>query len=400
MSDSSFPQKILIVDADKSIAQAIKGPLEKQGIKIDAAADLGTALYMFNQSKYPVVLIDLAFEELPGLVLAQRWRGHDSMEKATTGIVMMSGNAKGQKATDDRLIEEIDGLEIIYKPLNPIHILPVLKKAMINKQRRLKYAEVSTEAARLAKNPKTVHLALELAKANAKDLGIQGQNLVREILEVQEKWQPALEVVDGVLQQAPSNISALNNKGRLLLKLNQLEEALKCMELADKQAPNNVQRINEMAMAYLVAKQPNMSVDKMKQLIGYHPDQPEMKFDMFAKLQAFGYDDYAINLCKDTTSPLEVVRHYNNKGVAMAKAGNVDAAILEYERALKYFPKYRENYRIYYNIALAHLTYKTRAHYEIALEHVGKSLELNPKFEKGLNLKEQLTERLARKTAS
>lgn len=400
MSDSSFPQKILIVDADKSIAQGIRGPLEKQGIKIDAASDLGTALYMFNQSKYPVVLIDLAFEELPGLVLAQRWRGHESSDKAATGMIMMSGNAKGQKATDDRLIEEIDGLEVIYKPLNPIHILPQLKKAMANRVRRLKYTEVSQEATKLAKNPKTIGAALELAKANAKDLGMQGQNLIREILEIQEQWQPALDVVEGVLQQLPSNISALNNKGRLLLKLNQLDEALKVMELADKQAPNNIQRINELALAYLQAKKPGLSVEKMKELIGFHPDQPEMKFDMFAKLQAFGYDDYAINLCKDTTSPLEVIRHYNNKGVALAKAGNVDAAILEYERALKYFPKYRENYRILYNIALAHLTYKTREHYEIALEYVGKCLELNPRFEKGLKVKEQLNERLARKSAS
>lgn len=396
MSDLSFPQKILIVDADKSVAQALKGPLEKQGVKVDAAADLGTALYMFNQAIYPIVFIDIAFEEIPGLVLIQRWRQHDNPDKANTGFILISGNRNKGDAGEERLVQELDDLEIVYKPINPIAILGLLKKVMGIRQRRLRFREVVDQTHKLAGSSKTVASAVEFVKSNMKDFGIKGQDLLREVWEVQSQWQPALEVVDGILKQKNDHLSALNHKGRLLLKLGQTEEALKCMEQADKQAPNNIDRINELAMAFLMAKRPDMSVEKMRQLIQFHPDQPDMKFELFGKLQEFGYDEHAIKLCKDTTSPLDVVRHYNNKGVALAKNGNIEGAILEYERALKYFPKYKENYRILYNIALAHLSYKNRSHYEIALDYIKRCLELNAKFDKALKTKEQIEAQLVK----
>lgn len=402
MSDNTLPQKILIVDADKSVGQGIKGALEKHSIKVDTASDLGTGLYMFNQNMYPVVLIELGFEELPGLVLVQRWRAHDVMDKRNTSFILVAGNRDGHDPSQTKLIEELDDIEVIYKPLNPIHILPILKKAMLTRARRIRFADVSAQAMKLASRPETVQNAIDFVKVNLKDLGPRGHDLLREMYEVQKSWNKAMEVVDGILLQKPENLNALNHKGRLLLKLGRHDDALKYMEHADKQAPNNIQRINEMAMAYLAANKPDMSVKQMRELIRYHPDQPEVKFDMFAKLQEFGFDDYAISLCKDTTDPLEVVRHYNNKGVALAKAGNVEGAIMEYERSLRFYPKYKENYRILYNIALAHLSFKTRSHYEIALDYIMRCLELNEKFEKAIKTKEQIEDQLSKrnKTAS
>ncbi|MBC7532897.1 MAG: response regulator [Oligoflexus sp.] len=396
MADASFPGKILIVDADKSVAQALKGPLEKQGIKVDSAADLGSALYMYNQATYPVVLIDIAFEELPGLVLVQRWRQHENTDRANAGFIIIAGNRNKSDAGEERLVQELDDLEIVFKPINPIAVLALLKKVMGIRQRRLRFKEVSDQANKLASHPKTVPAAVEFVKSNAKDLGVKGQDLLREVYEIQLQWQSALDVVDTILKQKPEQMSALNNKGRLLLKLGQTEEALKFMEQADKQAPNNIDRINEMAIAFLIAKKPDASVEKMRQMMKFHPDRPDMKFELFGKLQEFGYDEHAIKLCKDTTSPIDVVRHYNNKGVALAKNNNVEGAIMEYERALTFFPKFKENYRILYNIAMAHLSYKNRSHYEIALDYVKRCLELNPKFDKALKTKEQITTQLGK----
>ena len=53
-----------------------------------------------------------------------------------------------------------------------------------------------------------------------------------------------------------------------------------------------------------------------------------------------GYDDHANQLCRETASPIEVVRHYNNKGVALAKEGNVEGAMVEYERSLQFYPNF------------------------------------------------------------
>ncbi len=400
MSDSTLPTKILIIDADRSVGQGMKAPLEKQNVKVDLAADLSTGLYLFQQNIYPVVLIELAFEELPGLVLIQRWRQHENPDKRNTAFVLLSGNRASDNMREKKLIDELEDLELLYKPVNPIQLLPILARAMQTRGRRLKYGEIAGRVMQLASRPETVAAAIDLVKSNMKELGPRGQDLLREVHEAQLKWDKALDVVDGMLTSKPDNLSAVNHKGRLLLKLGRNQEALKYMELADKQAPQNIQRINEMAIAYLKTNHPDLSIEKMKEVIKYHPDQPEIKFDLFAKLQEYGFDQHAVNLCKDTTGPLEVVRHYNNKGVALAKAGNVEGAIMEYERALLFFPKYKENYRILYNIAMAHLSYKTRGHYEIAMDYIGKCLELNKSFDKALKTREQITEQLAKKGKS
>lgn len=397
MNDNNLPSKILIIDADRSVGQGLKPHLEKYNIKVDTAGDLSSGLYLYSQNIYPVVLVELGFEELPGLVLIQRWRQHENPDKRNAGFILIAGNRNNENLGEKKLIDELEDLELIYKPLTPIQLLPLLSKAMQTRSRRLKYGEIAAKALQLAAKPDTMSAALDLIKLSAKDLGHRAPDLAREVHETQQQYQEALEVVDGVLVQRPDSLNAMNHKGRLLLKLGRSEEALKAMELADKQAPQNVQRINELAMAYLRTNRPDLSVEKMKEIIKYHPDQPDIKFDMFAKLQEFGYDQHAVALCKETTAPLEVVRHYNNKGVALAKSGNTDGAIMEYERALRFYPSFKENYRILYNIALAHLSYKTRSHYEIAIDYVDKCLQLNPRFEKALKTREQISEQLNKK---
>ncbi|MCX6127833.1 MAG: hypothetical protein NTX25_02065 [Proteobacteria bacterium] len=397
MADTTLPQKILVVDGDKSVGLGVKGMLEKQGIKVDTASELSSATYMFNQNIYPVVLIDMAFEEIPGLVLLQRWRQHENPEKKNAGFIIMAGNRDGHDPGQSKLIEELDGIELIYKPLNPIHLSPSLKKALQTRNRRLKYEDVLLQVKRLSGSGQKIQAAIDCVNANMHDLGVRGQELLREVFELKEEWGKAMEVVDGVLVQKPENLNALNHKGRLLLKLGRSDEALKFMERAEKQAPRNIQRINELAIAYLVAKKPDLSVEKMKELINYYPDQPEVKFDMFAQLQAFGFDEHAVSLCKDTSNPLEVVRHYNNKGVALAQSNNIEGAIMEYERCLRFYPKHKENYRILYNIALAHISFKTRSHYEIAQDYLVRCLELNKKFEKAIKTKMQIDEQLQKR---
>ena len=41
--------------------------LEKYKIKVDVASDRETAMYLFNQNIYPVVLIEIDFPDIPGL---------------------------------------------------------------------------------------------------------------------------------------------------------------------------------------------------------------------------------------------------------------------------------------------------------------------------------------------
>ncbi len=185
-----------------------------------------------------------------------------------------------------------------------------------------------------------------------------------------------------MLDTNPEDIALINAKGRLLMLLGKHKEAAKALEQADKVAPKNIDRINEMATLYLHLKEPQKSVNKMQQLIDLSPEDPDVKFDLYARLYDFGYDDEACQLGKQNSSPMEIVRHYNNKGVLLSREGRSQEALDEYSRAVRFFPKFKENYRIYYNMALAYVSKKTRASYQKAAEYLQKCIDLKSDFDK------------------
>ena len=197
-----------------------------------------------------------------------------------------------------------------------------------------------------------------------------------------------------MLAKQPANTKLLNDKSKLLLQMGNTQEALAIMEKLDKVAPKNIERINSLAQLYLENQKPDASVLKMREMIDFNPEDPDLKFGLFSKLCEMGYDDHASKLCRDTASPLEVIRHYNNKGVALAKEGKIEAAIIEYERSLKFYPKFKDNYKIMYNLALALTSFKTVDQHQNALEYLEKCIKQSPRYEKAHKTKSQVETQL------
>ncbi|MFW7379377.1 MAG: tetratricopeptide repeat protein [Oligoflexus sp.] len=392
--NGNFPSKILLVDSDQSIGHSLKMALERHKINVDVANTRETALYLFNQNYYPVVIIELAFPDTPGLVMLQQWRKHDVNEKGRVGFIVTAGNRNDREPQEARLIEELSGIELIYKPFTAIQLLPYLQKANGERLRNQKFAEVSDVVKTMGRQKKNLDKVLQMIRAELPILGLGGVGLMRELYESHDMYENALTLIDQYLAENQNHIGLLNAKGKILLLQGRVDEALDCMEVADKKAPQNIERINSMAMAYLEVNQPEKAVEKMKQLIDYSPEKTSLKFDLFSKLYDHGFDEHAQELCKETSNPLEVVRHYNNKGVALAKAGRVDQAIAEYERSLEFYPKFKENYRIYYNIAMSNLSFQTRERYQVALDYINRCIELNPKFEKAIRMRGLILEQL------
>jgi tetratricopeptide (TPR) repeat protein len=183
------------------------------------------------------------------------------------------------------------------------------------------------------------------------------------------------------------------------MRLGKFAEAKACLMKSDELAPQNIERLNEMATAFLHLKDPENSVKKFKEILDLSPENPDVKFEMFSKLYDFGYDEHAVKFGKETAKPMEIVRHYNNKGVMLSKDGKTNDAVSEYQRALKFFPQFKENYRIHFNIALAKLQTKTREGYEEAAVCLRKCLELEPTFDKAKKTLETIEKALAPKRA-
>ena len=395
MAQGNLPDKIMIVDDDSTVAGGSVDALGKHGIKVIPASDLETTLYQFNMNKLDVVCIELDFEPQPGLILLQKWLNHEVEEKRATNFIILLSNRNEQVSHQLKLLEELGSFETLNKPFTPIQLLPYLSRGLAAKKRALKLGEIKTRAFNIGRKVEKLDKAIQVIKGDLSSLGAVGFEMMLELYEQHSKWPEALDIVDKLLDSKEKHAGYVNAKGRILLKMGDHEKALSYMEEADKLAPDNISRLNDLALTYLKVNQPDDAVEKMKSLIDYHPEDPDMKFNMFHQLQEFGFDEHAQELCKKTASPMDVVRYYNNKGVALSKAGNVEGALLEYERCLMFFPKFKENYRIYYNIALAHVGYKKRSSYEVSIEYLQKCLELKPSFDKATKLKEQVSAALA-----
>jgi tetratricopeptide (TPR) repeat protein len=379
-SNPTTPNKILVIDDDPSFVTGLEQAMAKHKITVVKASDLDTALYLYNQNRFEVVLVELDFGPLPGLALIQKWRLHENEDRRHTGFIVMASNQR--TSGQDGLARELTDIEIITKPIKDIQLIPLLAKAMSNRQRSLAFAELKAKIITPHVKSGNFDKAIEKVQQSIETLGDKGRRLLLELYEGASRWQETLDTALKMLETKKNDIGLINTAGRMYMRLRKFSQAKTFIEKADELAPQNLDRINEMATLYLQTKEPQKSVERFKELIKLKPESPDYKFEAFKKLYDAGYDEYAIAFGKEVAQPMEVVRHYNNKGVLLAKDGKVKEAIEEYTRALRFFPEFKENFRIYYNLALAHLQLKTAEDIKSAETFLKRALELEPTFEK------------------
>jgi len=376
-----LPSKVLIVDDDPTITKYFEEQLKKFNVNILKANNLETAMYLFNQNRFEVAIVELEFGELPGLALIQKWRNHDVLEKRATGFVVMAGQQRTQGEIN--LIREMGDVELVSKPVNMPQLIPILTRLLLRRREQMAFGEFKQKIIEPFVRAGELKKAIAATERKLAEFGQPGQELLFELLTKAGESERCLTLVDAMLQKQPNNAALLNSKGSMLMKAGKYKEAAVILEQVDKIAPGHIERINEMATLYLHLNKPDASVAKMKELVALNPEKEDVKFQMFSKLYDFGFDEHAQALGKETAKPTEIVRHYNNKGVIMSKNADREGALKEYARALKFYPKFKENYRIYYNIALALIARKSIEGYKEAAENLQKCLELSPDFDKG-----------------
>src|SRR5512140_2652514 len=92
-------RRILLVEDEKTIREAVAAYLEREGYWVTPAEDGEVALDEFAKHRFDVIVLDLMLPKVPGEVVCQRIR-----EQSDVPIIMLT--AKG--AEEDR----IAGLEL------------------------------------------------------------------------------------------------------------------------------------------------------------------------------------------------------------------------------------------------------------------------------------------------
>jgi tetratricopeptide (TPR) repeat protein len=396
--NNSLPSKVLYISSELAGTQELFAFLDKQRVRVLTAIDLSTALYQLNNSLAEVIVIHSEFPEVRGIGVAQKIRDHRIPERAFSGIIIIQ-NKKEIPKGESVLQQELGGIENINYPFKAIQIFHYLQRAMNWRKQDLAFYELNAKVLDYHRKSGQFEKAMDAVKKKLPELGARGPWMLLELYREAGKFDEALQMIDGMMSRSDKeDIRLINAKAQVLMKLGKFQEAKEWLEKADKLAPDNVRRLKEMADVYLEQADPDAAVNAMRKVVKMSPEDPEAKFGMFDKLIGKGYAEHAKKLCQDTTMPEEIVRHYNNKGVLLNKEGQADQALTSYEQALIFFPSHKENYKIYFNLALAHLAQKKPGYLEKAQAALKKVIGLEPTFEKGKNLMQQVEAAVSKQT--
>jgi tetratricopeptide (TPR) repeat protein len=397
---NNLPNKVLIIDSDHSIAAPIASRLKQTGVEVIVATDLNSAQYRFNNEFFRVVLITLTFPEIDGLSLIQKWRDHEIKEKTLSSFVLLT--ASSLRPEQQSLLNELGGIFIHSKPLefgSTIKVLQLAYGAFMKATNNNKIKEVIEDT--LSKGFISPEQALTKIKSEQERLGDAYYELAFNVYTQLDHWEEALDFLSTIPQDKIDPLKKLNLMSKCFMKLGRWEEAKLALRSAEQQAPNHIERLQSLVDIYLNLKDPYNAIQRQKKVLDLTPDdEKDVKFDMFQKLEEHGFDEHAQKFCQETTEPGEVVKHFNNKGVMYAKDQDLDSAITDYKRAISYFPESRDNYLIYYNLALAFVKKKDPELMEKAKMHLETCLTLNPDYPKGEALLNKVNSFLSKQKSS
>lgn len=375
-----LPNKILVVDNDLGVLNSLSKGLESYKINVIPAKNWETALYQYNQQKLDLCLVSLELEELAGTALIQKWRNHEIQSKRH--VAMILSTAQQRRATDTALVKELGEIALITKPIKIPNLLSLMVNAMKMSKSRESIYEIHNKVVLPLLNKNRIDKCLAIAQEKLEPLGSKGKFLSAQVHGEAGKVDYSLDILKNLIEKDSLNMMYHNEIAKIYLKSGQFEKAKKSYELADQAAPQNIDRLNEMARMYLKLKMPEQSIEKFTGILSLTPEQQDIKYDMYDEITKAGFLEHAQEFCKQTSTPKELVRFFNNKGVMHSKTSNYNEAIDEYQKATHLIPGSKELYRVLYNMALAHINLKTKPNLEKAHELLLESLKLQGNFEK------------------
>ena len=157
--------KLLVIDDDPHICEAIKLYLENEGYEVKTAGDGAEGVSMFKMYDPDLVLLDIMMPKKDGWQVCREIR-----EGSSKPIIMLT--AKGE--VEDRIIGlELGADDYLVKPFSPRELV-ARSRALLRRQAALLGMELLKQGSRLSVLPceedaftYIEHMAEELAKGSA-----------------------------------------------------------------------------------------------------------------------------------------------------------------------------------------------------------------------------------------
>ena len=139
-----MPYRILLVEDEEHIQQALKLNLEMEGYYVNVAADGNKAIRDFRDQKFDLVILDIMIPEMDGLMVCEHIRLHDAdvpvlfLSAKNTPSDRIQGLRKG---ADDYLTKPFDLEELLLRVKKLIEKNNKIQSGSDNKLSQYKFGE-------------------------------------------------------------------------------------------------------------------------------------------------------------------------------------------------------------------------------------------------------------------
>ncbi len=343
----------VIVDNDSTVQNEIRSALNEMGVEdIKIFNDGETALnYLEENSNPDLILQEWRIPKITGPLFLQKAK--ETGAKTTPFIACSSLVEK----SDIPFLREMGIAHVLKKPIQRNELIkgiawtiqqdrrPTDKVALERKTRQF-LADKNFEEAE-----KTIALYL-----SDEAIGHGPKQLLRaELAYAKGDYEKARDLSIDAMKQGGESILVLNLLGKAMLQLRVLETALKCFERAQELAPQNLERLCQMAEISAELGDEGKAealLDKVDDMDpnGNKGDESRAKIALNK-----GDSKGAKNIMSQLESVQSVVAYMNNRAIAMARCGMVDEGIQQYRRTVEALPDNRPDIEsvVWYNLALA-----------------------------------------------
>ena len=156
--------RILIVEDESALAQALAQGLLRYGYSVDIASDGEEALYMTEINTYDLLLLDLNLPKIDGVEVCRRLRTAGSR----VGILMLTARS----GLDDRIIGLDSGADDYL--IKPFQFAELLARVRAILRRDGEVRNVTLRSGKLVLNPNTAKVYVDTTEVTltAKEFGI------------------------------------------------------------------------------------------------------------------------------------------------------------------------------------------------------------------------------------
>lgn len=345
----------IIVDHDSLVQRDVKQALEEMGVEsIRIFEDGSSALEFLEANPNP----DLIFQEwkipkVTGPLFLQK-----AKEKSARNSPFIVCSSLIDKS-DVPFLREMGVAQVVQKPVQRNELIKGI--AWTIQQDRRPTDKVALERKiRLALGQRDYEEADKNIALYLGDAAISNgaKQLIRaESHYAKAEYEKARDFCIEAMKNGGESILVLNLLGKVMLQLRDMNTALKCFERAQKLAPQNIERLCQMAEIHAELGNETESESLLERVddIDKNGDKADESRAKIAIAQ--GDSGSAKKIMSSLESIDSVISYMNNRAIAMARCGMVLEGIEEYRKTLDSIPDANIAIRsvVLYNLALAYI---------------------------------------------